>query len=74
VVRELTVTDAAAYFDLRRRAHETDPRARLQLRVAVACPEAIRLFERSGSSGATEAAGGVDDDLWMMLELPEEAA
>ena len=169
VVRELTVTDAAAYFDLRRRAHETDPHAfkpavaddpglsltriestltrdprgtracilgaftrqlvgalgvfqdldardraqlwglyvtpeqrraglglslvsaacdrargmngieRLQLRVAVACPEAIRLFERfgferSGSSGATEVAGRVDDDLWMVLELPDEAA
>ena len=169
VVRELTVTDAAAYFDLRRRAHETDPHAfvpavahdpglsltriestlacdphgaqacilgaftrqlvgalglvqeldvrdraqlwdlyvtpeqrraglglslvsaacdrargmngieRLQLRVAVACPEAIRLFERFGfersrSSGATEVAGRVDDDLWMVLELPDEAA
>jgi ribosomal protein S18 acetylase RimI-like enzyme len=169
VVRLLTVTDAAAYFDLRRRAHGTDPHAfapavaadpglsltriesalardpqaaqacivgaftrqlvgalgvfrepdardraqlwglyvtpeqrraglglsllsaacdrargmngveRLQLRVAVACPEAIRLFERFGfersrSSGATDAAGRMDDDLWMVLDLPDEAA
>jgi ribosomal protein S18 acetylase RimI-like enzyme len=168
-VRPLTVTDAAAYFDLRRRAHETDPQAfepavaddpglsltriesalardpqaaqacivgaftrqlvgalglfqepdargraqlwglyvipeqrraglglsllsaacdrargmngveRLQLRVAVACPEAIRLFERfgferSGSGGATDAVGRMDDDLWMVLDLPDEAA
>ena len=168
-VRELTVTDAAAYFALRRRAHDTDPHAfeptvahdpglslthiesalgpvplgaqacilgaftlqlvgalglfreldtreraqlwglyvtpkqrraglglslvsaacdraremngveRLQLRVAVACPEAIRLFERFGfdrssSSSATEAEGRVDEDLWMLLELPDEAA
>ena len=168
-VRELTVTDAAAYFALRRRAHDTDPHAfeptvahdpglslthiesalgpvplgaqscilgaftqqlvgalglfreldprdraqlwglyvtpkqrraglglslvstaydrvrrmngvvRLQLRVAVACPEAIRLFERfgferSGSSDATEAEGPVDEDVWMLLELPDEAA